>query len=309
MNYGLIKAWGLLTGLALSHGWRHFVRRRGWLDRNRVFPFVGIFFGLVLLSVAQTAAGLLAYATFRSASLAKDSANLPVIVLSWFFIFLIWTLVYAVVLSRRRAVQFELEKLQLEVSVKDAELRTLQAQVNPHFFFNSLNSIRALIYQDVDAAAQAVGKLAGMMRYSLQAGQSDTVRLADEIEAVQAYLTMEKIRFEERLQVTLAIDAGLEETAIPPMALQTLVENAVKHGVELSMGACAIRISAQHTGDVVTLRVANQGVLGPASNSTQMGLSNTARRLGLLFGALASCDLVERDGWVIASLILPRAQP
>ena len=167
------------------------------------------------------------------------------------------------------------------MNIKDAELRALQAQINPHFFFNSLNTIRALVYQDPDAAAGAIGKLAGMMRHSLQAGQSETVRLADEMRAVEAYLSMEKLRFEDRMQVDIQIEKGLEEMALPPMMLQTLVENAVKHGVERSMVLCKIKIDATRHDESVVLRVANQGQLKLTSTSTQIGLSNTSKRLAL----------------------------
>jgi LytS/YehU family sensor histidine kinase len=210
------------------------------------------------------------------------------------------------VLSRRRALRFEMEKLELEVSVKDAELRALQAQINPHFFFNSLNSIRALIYQDADAAARAVGQLAGMMRHTLQAGQANTVRLADELAAVDAYLGMEKLRFEERLQLTLDIAPGLDEVAMPPMILQTLVENAVKHGLERSMGPCRISIGARRTASAVLISVSNDGELAEASASTRLGLANASKRLALLFGPAATCTLSAQNGAVVATIALPQ---
>jgi LytS/YehU family sensor histidine kinase len=215
-------------------------------------------------------------------------------------------LMYAVVLSRRRALRFELEKLELEVSVKDAELRALQAQVNPHFFFNSLNSIRALIYQDHNTAAQAISQLASLMRHSLRSGQAPTVRLADEVAAVQAYLAIERYRFEERLQAEVDIAPGLCDEMLPPMALQTLVENAVKHGVELAPGPCRLHVTARRRGQQVILTVANEGSLQEASASTKLGLANTSKRLALLFGPGASCTLSEEDGWVVAQVVLPQ---
>jgi two-component sensor histidine kinase len=310
LRFALAKTTCMITGLGLSHLWHSFLRSRAWLDRNRAFPFKGILAGLALLSVVQTGFLLLTDLVFRKGALFDESEALPVILLLlfflWFGAFLVWTLCYAMVLSRRRALRFELEKLELEVSAKDAELRALQAQVNPHFFFNSLNSIRALIYQDSEAAARAVGQLAGMMRHTLQAGQANTVRLADELTAVDAYLGMEKLRFEDRLQLTLEIEPGLEDVQMPPMILQTLVENAVKHGVEPSMGACRITIAAKRVGGQVRLSVANQGALAEASASTRLGLANASKRLALLFGPQASCSLAQHEGWVVASVVLPQ---
>ena len=310
LRFVLAKTTCMVSGLLLSHVWRLFLRRRGWIDRQKTPPMNGIVAGVLVLAMVQT--GVLAGADvlFRHGALLAEAERISLLVflfLLWCLLFAVWTLCYSAILSRRRAARFELEKLQLEVSAKDAELRALQAQVNPHFFFNSLNSIRALIYHDPDLAARAVGQLGGMMRHSLRAGHNATVALADELAAVEAYLGMEQHRFDARLQAQLDIAPGLEAVQIPPMALQTLVENAVKHGVENSIGACQVRISAQRDADQVVLTVANQGRLAAPGDSTRLGLANTSRRLALLFGARATCTLREQDGWVVAQVILPQA--
>jgi signal transduction histidine kinase len=304
----VVKLLVICNGLLLSHCWRLFLRRRGWIDRGDP-PVPRVLLGLIALSAVQVGFLVGADILIRKGALIADSDATAVVIalcVLWYAVFLMWTLMYAVVLSRRRARRFELEKLELEVSVKDAELRALQAQVNPHFFFNSMNSIRALIYQDPDTAAQAVGQLAGLMRHSLRAGQSPTVRLADEVAAVNAYLAIERHRFDERLQAEVGIAPGLDEVQIPPMALQTLVENAVKHGVEPAIGACRVRVSAVRQDGQVLLTVANQGRLQAASASTRLGLANTARRLALLFGPRAGCTLREEGGWVVAQVVLPQ---
>ena len=311
LRYAAAKTFCMLCGFALSHRWRLHLRERGWLHGNGAFPIKRFLAWLITLSLVQTCVLLLSDQVFRNGRFLSDEPNdVPMLVVGvtflWFGVFMIWTLCYAVALSRRRAVRFELEKLELEVSVKDAELRALQAQVNPHFFFNSLNSIRALIYQDADAAARAVGQLAGMMRHSLHAGQYATVPLADEMAAVDAYLGMEKLRFDERLRLTIDVAPELSEVAMPPMALQTLVENAIKHGVEHSMTVCEVRISARRLGDMVEISVANQGTLANASASTRLGLVNTSKRLALLFGPRASCTLDASGGWVTARITLPQ---
>lgn len=311
LRFVLAKTMCMVSGLLLSHMWRLFLRWRGWIDRQGTPPMKGIVAGVLVLAMVQT--GVLAGADvlFRRGALLAEDEKISLLVflfLLWCLLFAVWTLCYSAILSRRRAARFELEKLQLEVSAKDAELRALQAQVNPHFFFNSLNSIRALIYHDPDLAARAVGQLGGMMRHSLRAGHNATVALADELAAVEAYLGMEQHRFDARLQAQLDIAPGLEAVQIPPMALQTLVENAVKHGVEKSVGACQVRISAQRDADHVVLTVANQGRLAAPGDSTRLGLANTSRRLALLFGARATCTLREQDGWVIAQVVLPQAR-
>lgn len=309
ISFAYAKTFCMVIAFGISHLWRNHLKRRGWLHRNEPFPFAPILAGLALISTIQTAILFFADFAFRNSSLIEVKEEVPLMIggifLLWFGIFSFWTLWYAVVLSRRRAVGFELEKLQLELSMKDAELRALQAQVNPHFFFNSLNSIRALIYQDADASAKAVGQLAGMMRHSLHAGQSDTVPLREELAAVSAYLSMEKLRFDERMQLSIDIEAGLDEVPLPPMMLQTLVENAVKHGVENSIGPCRVRVAAcRHEGKIM-ITVGNEGKLASASSSTRLGLANTSKRLALLFGPGATCTLAEENGWVVATIVLP----
>lgn len=309
LRMSAVKVLVMINGLFLSHCWRIFLRRRGWIDRNGAAPVPHIVLGVVVLSVLQVVFLVCADVLIRDGILIDDE-DAPAVIIGlsvlWSAVFLMWTLMYAVVLSRRRALRFELEKLELEVSVKDAELRALQAQVNPHFFFNSLNSIRALIYQDHNTAAQAISQLASLMRHSLRSGQAPTVRLADEVAAVHAYLAIERYRFEERLQAEVDIAPGLYDEMLPPMALQTLVENAVKHGVERAVGPCRLHVTARRCGQQVILTVANEGSLQEASASTKLGLANTSKRLALLFGPGASCTLSEEDGWVVAQVVLPK---
>ena len=310
LQFALAKLFLMATGLGLSHLWRARLRRQGALVRPAGFPYARIGAGLVLLAVAQTACLLLSDRLFRGGAFFDDEPavlafNIGLLVFIWLALYAVWTLCYAVALARRRAGRFELEKLRLEVSVKDAELRALQAQVNPHFFFNSLNSIRALAYEDADMAARAIGQLAGMMRYSLQAGQAPLVPLTDELAAVRAYLDLEKLRFDERLALEVEVAADLGATLLPPMVLQTLAENAVRYGVERSSGPCRIVITARRAGSAVEVEVANQGRLAVDSASTRLGLANARERLALQCGAGAGIALLESDGWVRALLTLP----
>jgi len=295
-----------ISAMLLSDGWHRVLKRRPqWIAPRPSWGHVVP--GLLLLTVMQTAAATLAFAIFQPFGLMRDLTWLPGALLFWFTLFLLWTVFYMAVISLRLANQFEAEAMRLEIHAKDAELRALQAQVNPHFYFNSLNSVRALIYEDHDAAAQLIDQLASLMRYTLQSGQAETVPLAQELEAVNAYLTIEKIRFEERIRVSLHIEPGLELVRIPPMSLQTLVENAVKYGVEQSPNGSDIRISARRHGNMIAIEIANVGTIVPFSNSTRIGLHNARKRLQLSLGVQASLDLSEHSGWVKATLTLPEA--
>ncbi|MBV7535939.1 histidine kinase [Duganella sp. sic0402] len=301
-----VMAWGAASGVLITDVWHRIIKRRIRSGQPTSWRLVAV--AVLVLGTFHTFIQYLGYVIFQPAHMDRGFGWVPAALLSWWAIYLVWNIFYMAVLSLRRANRAEAESLRLEITAKDAELRALQAQVNPHFFFNSMNSVRALIYEDADAAALMIDRLASVMRYALQSGHHETVPLAAEIEAVQAYLAIEKIRFEERMRVSVEIGIGLEQVRIPPMALQTLVENAVKYGVETSATGSEIRIRAQRLDDgTVHIEIANLGAIVPFANSTKVGLSNTRKRLALALGNNAQLDLSENSGWVRATLTLPEA--
>ena len=303
-----ISCWGSLGGLLLSHLWHGVLRRRGWtangLRWKRILP------SLALLAAIQTASVTAAFHVMYPPDVLRGLAWLPGALLFWFGVFLTWTVFYFTALSLRRAAHLEAETLRLQLHGREAELRALQAQVNPHFFFNSLNSVRALIFEDREAAAQMIDQLANLMRHALQSGQHATVPLAAELDAVRAYLAIEQIRFEERLRVSFDIPPGIDHVRVPPMALQTLVENAVKYGVETSADGGDILITARRANPangaaMLRIDVANTGALHEPGNSTCVGLRNARQRLQLACGEHASLELRQQAGWVYATIHLP----
>jgi hypothetical protein len=197
----------------------------------------------------------------------------------------------------------EIERLRLTTVVKDAELRALKSQINPHFMFNSLNSVRALIDEDPARARQAVTQLANMLRYSLQSGSKQTVSFEDELMVINDYLALEQVRHEERLRLRLDVAPETLRRAVPPMLLQTLVENAVKYGIAPRPEGGEISIVARLVDGNLDIEVRNPGsivrmhksVTGAVSEkrSTQVGLRNALDRLQLLFGDSASLQLVQ----------------
>jgi signal transduction histidine kinase len=297
--------WGAAGGLLLSDLWHRYLKRRG----GRM-PAVVLAGGIAVLTVLQCAVAYLGFAVLQPFGKPHGFAWLPSALLFWLGCFIAWTIFHTAAQALRRAHRAESEALRLQLQAKEIELRALQAQVNPHFFFNSLNSVRALIYEDREAAARMIDQLAGLMRYALQSGHAETVPLAAELEAVQAYLEIEKIRFEERLRVRIDVEPGLERVMLPPMSLQTLVENAVKYGVEQNTRGSDILIRAWRHGGATRIEIANAGAIGRPGRlgqSTQVGLANARKRLELAVGAGASLELAERDGWVRATLQLPVA--
>lgn len=208
-----------------------------------------------------------------------------------------WTLLYVAITSIRDA-------LEMRVRLRDAQLRALEAQVNPHFLFNSLNTIRGMIVEDPSVAQNMVTRLANILRYNLQREKSSTVPLEREIEVVADYLAIESIRFEDRLRVRMEIDPAAAQAQVPSMLIQTLVENAVKHGIGAKTGGGEIVIRASVRNGSLALEIVNSGQLtAPSAGTTQIGLTNARERLRLLYGAEASLRVENRDASTVAAMV------
>jgi signal transduction histidine kinase len=170
-----------------------------------------------------------------------------------------------------------------------AQLAALRAQINPHFLFNSLNSIAQLIHTDPDKAEACVERLAEIFRYILRRAEKEFVPLAEELEMAEAYLDIERARFGERLRVETRIDPRSRQRLIPNLILQPLVENAVKHGLSLKMGTGTVHIAAEVAGGLLTLTVDDDGLGMPAPALARVyergvGLRNLRDRLARLYG-------------------------
>lgn len=218
----------------------------------------------------------------------------------------VWVALYFGYHSYTRYQQSMVEGLQLASAIKDAEVRALRAQINPHFLFNSLNTLRALIPRNLDRPREAITLLADMLRASLTVGHQRTITLAQELETVRNYLALEQLRFEERLRVHLDIEPATCTHFLPPFVLQTLVENALKFGVAPFEAGGEIHISTRLQNQALLLTVKNHGVLNTASSSTGLGLTNARSRLQLLCGPHATIALTQEDSWVVARLTIPQ---
>lgn len=223
---------------------------------------------------------------------------------------LIWVLIYVVysfVSEQQRQV---IERMQLESSVKESEAKILRAQMNPHFIFNALNSIRALVSEEPKKAISGVTQLSNILRSSLVADRQTTVTLKEELKTIEDYLALEKVRYEERLQSKIQIEPEAYNFQVPPMMLQTLVENAIKHGVQKANRWGFIEISAKVQTNKLYLKVRNTGTLSSADvmdKSSGFGVENTIKRLKLLFGNDASFNLYqENEHTVCADIEIPK---
>ncbi|MGO9585500.1 MAG: 7TM-DISM domain-containing protein [Limisphaerales bacterium] len=218
--------------------------------------------------------------------------------------------------STQRAHEFMREQVRashLEKSLAEARLLALRYQVNPHFLFNALNTAIALVQHEPARVTPFLYRLATFLRTASHANPLLTVPLAEEVEKLSAYLDVEKVRFEERLQVTLDFPSELGQFQVPELILQPLVEYAIKHGMSQPAKVHRIRLRAGREGDRLQLEVGHTAQLAtgsaPGQEAGGIGLNDLRERLQLLYQERSSLTLTEADGWVLARLSLPLVEP
>ncbi len=228
------------------------------------------------------------------------------VLLSWVLQLLLWQVVYVAYHYVARGRKEQLRALQLEAANREGQLANLRSQLNPHFMFNALNSIRALIGEDPERAKRSITQLSAILRNAMSTVKRRTVPLGEEIDMVRAYLSLEAIRYEERLNVVYELDPALERSPVPPMMLQTLVENAVRHGIAASTSGGTITISATKVPDGISLCVRNTGHYGGRpERASGIGLRNTRKRLMHMYGTHAGLRIRNEGGEVVCEVHLP----
>jgi preprotein translocase subunit SecG len=220
-----------------------------------------------------------------------------ILVTLWLLIYIVWHYI-----AKNRNDQ--LDKLKLESLVKELELKTIKSHINPHFIFNALNSIRALVDENPARARTAITELSNILRSSMHAEKLETVPLHRELDIVKDYLALEQMRFEERLRVAFEIDEDTLDQPVPPMMLQTLVENAIKHGISKQINGGSITIKSDFVGDHHEITVLNSGQLNGQANGDGFGLKSTQDRLNLLYQDKASFHIRNLGGNMVESKIV-----
>ncbi|WP_228407912.1 sensor histidine kinase [Chryseobacterium sp. OV279] len=214
----------------------------------------------------------------------------------------IWLLAYHLFHYSR----LEIETAQLSLRIKEVQLNNLSAQLNPHFFFNSLNNIKFLVLENPNSARRAIDLLSELLRNSLNNNVGRLVPLSDEINLVNDYLELEKMRFEERLQIKMEINAEVSKHQILPLSIQSLVENAIKHGIEKRKNGGFLSIKIEEESNWIKISVQNPGKLSNRIKDSGIGLNNLKERLLLQYNGNALFEIKERkDETVLATILLP----
>lgn len=305
-TYGYILFF--LYNITLTHLLRGVIRRRAWTSLPLPRVLVRLALASIAIGVIQTTLVVAVYAAIEgSLGVWNDGSAIAFLFMGVSIATTVWSILYLTITTMRHSREVRGTQMQMRLALSDAELRALEAQVNPHFLFNCLNSIRGMIVEDAVQAQDMVTRLSNILRYSLQRERNHTVPLETELEIVSDYLALESIRFEDRLCIRLEVSDETRQMKIPAMLLQTLVENAIKHGVEQVSEDGVLFIGAALDGERLRIEVENTGSLGSSSpNSTQIGLANARERLRILYADRASLTLrASVHGKVKATLLVP----
>lgn len=207
--------------------------------------------------------------------------------------FLVWLFVILSIKVYEYLNIVKLNRFVLESTLKESQLNTLKGQINPHFMFNSLNNIRGLILENPVKSREMITRLSEMLRYSLTKSEINTIALEEEVEMVENFIAISKIQLEDRLQFVAEIEEDTLRLQIPPMIIQMLIENAVKHGIAQLKEGGVIRLKIKKENSDLYIEVNNTGQLSQEVSPTQVGLKNIQRRLRLLYGETATFELNE----------------
>lgn len=198
--------------------------------------------------------------------------------------------------------------LELQKTLAEAQLSQLKAQLRPHFFFNALNTISALMHVDVDRADRLLARLGELLRISLQINDQEMTTLREELRTLELFAQIMQERFADRVVLTWNVDEDLLNATVPVLLLQPVLENAFKHGVERSIGPVTIEVGARAAGENVVLEIRNTGSSLPSAYRDGVGLRNCRERLKVIYGDSASLQLVGEGDAVIARVTLPRQE-
>ena len=309
------------AGLAISHWLRDFVRRHKWAalsipklaTRIVVAGFIvgtplGIATQISDVSALQDPGPVLReYAPALSAGMTVTIQTLLQIA-NWAVLYMIWLAIYFAAVGLREYRTVRLKQSELARALQLAELRLLKSQLNPHFLFNALNTVRSLIADNPSRAQNAVTRLANTLRHTLSSRHDELVTFAQELDIVTDYLELESMRFEDRLRIERDVPADAASVYIPVMLLQTLVENAIKHGIAKLPSGGLLRISAVLENEILNVEIENPRPPAPISATGEgVGLRNARDRLRLLFGTRATLDLdLSKPAVATARLRVPQ---
>jgi two-component system LytT family sensor kinase len=290
----------------LTHGFRTYMNNNRWLAMGMPKLIPRAVASVMLLGVVMYFLRIpvsIPLGLF-SKEVVFDLKNVLGLSLYYSILFFLWSVFYFIYNYFERYNK----SLKLEASVKEIELSNLKSQLNPHFIFNALNSIRALVDENPVKSKQAINQLSNILRNSLVTEKKGLTKFGDELKVVHDYLGLESIRFEERLRTEFDIDPNSKNFLVPPLMIQTLVENGVKHGISKLTEGGLIQLKTKVLDGKLTISIRNSGHYHVNGHKKRggLGLVNTAQRLKLLYGSEAHFAISnETDNFVLTQIVIP----
>jgi len=285
-----------------SHFLRYIITRNAWLQMPLLKVLWRIIITILVLSIPVYPLKLL-YGNLVGISFSLDAFDLGHI-LNYFFFLFIWSVFY---FSYHYFIRYS-ESLKYEATMREIELQHLKSQMNPHFIFNALNSIRALVDENPIQSKNAITQLSNILRNSFMGEKRKLTKFEEELETVKDYLALESTRFEERLTTKFDIHPDSYEYLVPPFMLQTLVENGIKHGIGSLKEGGSIKLSTFVEDNLMHIQIRNSGQFKAVNNKNGagLGLKNTKKRLKLIYGDNSSFKIFnENDQTVLAVVTIP----
>jgi two-component system LytT family sensor kinase len=297
----------IVLGVLITHAMRWLIHRLDLLLKplnQQVIGFIILTF-IVAVALAALEIGFFQLVGLETKEMSGLSffGQLVAFGFNAFVYLFIWNCIYFIYHYVEKSRKQQLDTLKLESLVKELELQTIKAHINPHFIFNSLNGIRALVVENPERARRAITELSNILRSSMQVEKVESVTLERELNIVKDYLALENMRFEDRLKIVYEIDEDTLDQQVPPMMLQTLVENAIKHGISKQLSGGVVKVISDFKNNHHELAVQNTGKLNGTINKEGFGLSSTLNRLNILYGDNAKFELKQLTPQIVEARV------
>jgi len=308
LNYVL----DIAIGVSLTHLYRYFAKKYNWSALSLGNLATMVIPSIILLSVAYMELVNFKWYFYwvfvenKDYSLWYSLSYWDPVFITGLRLMAIWVLAYHLYHYHQNKLETAEQNAELLLIAKQAQLDNLSTQLNPHFLFNSLNSIKSLIVENPKIARRAVDLLSDILRTSLYEKDTPFITIKEELELVKDFVDLEKIRFEERLSMSIIMESRLENYHILPLSIQLLVENGIKHGIDKRINGGTIKLSIKKTTGTIEIIVENPGQIAGNHTETGIGIQNLTKRLQLHYDGEASFELQNTDTDLVkATLIIP----
>lgn len=295
-----------LVGILSTHLYRSILKRNKFFQKKAFPIWVTAFLSTIVIAAIISIVNFLPSITQDANFFLKNVTFIDVagLLINWMRYVGVWIIIYFMYKILQQNSEILHEKLILENLAKTTELELLKSQLNPHFLFNALNSIKALVIINPEQCRDAIVKLSELLRFTLHYGKELLIPVNDELNEVKKYLELEQLRFGDRLKVEFEIDNNTLSQTLPPAIVLTLAENAIKHGVANQIGQSSVMISSSIQDDMLQICVQNTGRYSPGE-SVGIGLKHVVKRLEEVYLHKANFTITQNDSTVIACIKTP----